>query len=340
MSRNLLDQETSPYLLLHKDNPVHWRPWGPEALDEAAESGKPILLSIGYTACHWCHVMNAESFADPETAALMNEHFINIKVDREERPDLDQIYQTAANALGHAGGWPLTMFLTPRGEPFLAGSYFPRDDRAGQPSFRRVLPEVVRLHNEQPEPVANTIGRVQNAFTQLWGRDLRGNLDATILDTSAVKTAQRYDIFYGGITGTPKFPTTGLTEMLWRGYLRTGAAQFAQLVQTTLDNICLGRPLRSRRRWLLPLFYRRTLVRPAFRKNALRQCAADRSALLSSPSAQSSPLIMSTCILRHHRLAAAGDEGRETHRVEASMQIPMAKKGSIRSGPKRRSMPH
>ena len=240
MSRNLLEQQTSPYLLLHKDNPVHWRPWGPEALQEAETSGKPILLSIGYTACHWCHVMNEESFADPEIAAVMNENFVNIKVDREERPDIDQLYQTAANALGHAGGWPLTIFLTPRGEPFVAGSYFPKEDRAGVPAFKRVLPEVIRVHKEQPEPVANAIARVQNTFNQLWGRDLRGPLDATILDTAAVKIAQRFDIFYGGITATPKFPNTTLTEMLWRGYLRTGAPQFVQLVQTTLDNICLG----------------------------------------------------------------------------------------------------
>jgi uncharacterized protein YyaL (SSP411 family) len=240
MSRNLLEQETSPYLLLHKDNPVHWRPWGPEALEEAASTGKPILLSIGYTACHWCHVMNEESFSDPETAALMNEQFINIKVDREERPDVDQIYQTAATAMGHQGGWPLNMFLTPRAEPFVAGGYYPKDDRANQPSFKRVLPEVVRVYNEQPEPVANTVARVQTAFAQLWGRDLRGQFDGTVIDQAAVKCAQKYDIFYGGITATPKFPTTGLTEMLWRGYLRTGANQFALLVQTTLDNICLG----------------------------------------------------------------------------------------------------
>ena len=240
MNRNLLDQETSPYLLLHKDNPVHWRPWGAEALQEAETSGKPILLSIGYTACHWCHVMNAESFADPETAALMNELFVNIKVDREERPDIDQIYQTAANALGHNGGWPLTMFLTPQGEPFAAGSYFPREDRMGQPAFKRVLPDVVRIFNEQPEPVANTVARVQSTFAQLWARDLRGPLDAQQLDVIAVKVAQRFDIFYGGLTGAPKFPNTALTELVWRGYLRTGGVPFAQLFQTTLDNICLG----------------------------------------------------------------------------------------------------
>ncbi len=240
MSRNLLEQETSPYLLLHKDNPVHWRPWGADALQEAETTGKPILLSIGYTACHWCHVMNEESFADPEIAALMNEQFINIKVDREERPDVDQIYQTAATAMGHQGGWPLTMFLTPRAEPFFVGGYFPRDDRANQPSFKRALPEVTRIYNEQPEPVASTVARVQNVFQQLWGRDLRGQFDGTVIDQAAVNCAQKYEIFYGGVTAAPKFPTTGLTEMLWRGYLRTGANPFALLVQTTLDNICLG----------------------------------------------------------------------------------------------------
>src|SRR5580692_4714719 len=168
MSQNLLDQQTSPYLLLHKDNPVHWRPWGAEALNEAEASNKPILLSIGYTACHWCHVMNGESFQDPETAALMNELFVNVKVDREERPDLDQIYQTAAGALGHTGGWPLTMFLTPSGEPFFAGAYFPDEDRFGQPAFKRVLTEVSRLYREQPEPVAQATSRVQQAFAMLW----------------------------------------------------------------------------------------------------------------------------------------------------------------------------
>ena len=138
MSRNQLDQETSPYLLAHKDNPVHWRPWSSEVLEEARASGKPILLSIGYAACHWCHVMNEESFADPETAALMNEHFVPVKVDREERPDVDQLYQAAANALGFGGGWPLTMFLTPEGEPYFAGGYFSaRKSATASPPSRR-----------------------------------------------------------------------------------------------------------------------------------------------------------------------------------------------------------
>ncbi|HEY3777335.1 MAG TPA: thioredoxin domain-containing protein [Rhizomicrobium sp.] len=240
MSENLLGRETSPYLLLHRDNPVHWRPWGADALAEAETNNKPILLSIGYTACHWCHVMNEESFQDPETAALMNEHFVNIKVDREERPDIDQIYQTAANSLGHTGGWPLTMFLTPQGEPFYAGAYFPNEERYGQPAFKRVLPEVARLYREQPDPVANTTARVQQTFANLWSRDTRGNLDSTILDQCAVRVAQRFDIFYGGITGAPKFPSTGLLELLWRAHLRTGVPQFLQLALTTLDHMALS----------------------------------------------------------------------------------------------------
>ena len=222
MSGNQLEQETSPYLLLHKDNPVHWRPWGPAAFEEAESTGKPILLSIGYTACHWCHVMSAESFGDPEVAALMNEGFVNIKVDREERPDIDQIYQTAAPAMGHAGGWPLTMFLTPRGEPFVAGSYFPREDRAGQAAFKRVLPDVVRLYNEQPEPVANTVARVQAMLAQLVG-------------ARPARTARRYrrrrrrgqivrSATTSSMAASPPCRNSPppASPMLWRGYLRSG----------------------------------------------------------------------------------------------------------------------
>jgi uncharacterized protein len=240
MSRNQLDQETSPYLLQHKDNPVHWRAWGPEALAEAQADNKPILLSIGYTACHWCHVMEHESFADPETAALMNELFVNIKVDREERPDVDQVYQTAANLMGHNGGWPLTMFLTPAGEPFFASAYIPNEARFGSPAFKTVMSDVARIYREQPDAVTNTATNVQASFTQLWGRDLRGPFDASMLDASAVRIGQRFDMFNGGVTGAPKFPSLGLVELLWRAYLRSGTAQFEQLVQTTLVSQCMG----------------------------------------------------------------------------------------------------
>src|ERR671926_1696225 len=147
MARNLpmsnrLAGETSPYLLQHKDNPVDWYPWGDEALARARKEDKPILLSIGYAACHWCHVMERESFENPETAALMNEHFVNVKVDREERPDLDSIYMQAVQAMTGSGGWPMTVFLTPDGTPFYGGTYFPPTDRGGMPSFSRVLTSI------------------------------------------------------------------------------------------------------------------------------------------------------------------------------------------------------
>ncbi|NIP83011.1 MAG: thioredoxin domain-containing protein, partial [Gemmatimonadetes bacterium] len=140
--------ETSPYLLQHAHNPVDWHPWGEEALERARSEDKPILLSIGYSACHWCHVMERESFEDDEIAALMNEHFVNIKVDREERPDLDEIYMAAAVAMTGQGGWPLTVFLTPSQEPIFAGTYFPPEDAHGRPGFKRVLREIARAWRE------------------------------------------------------------------------------------------------------------------------------------------------------------------------------------------------
>jgi uncharacterized protein len=240
MSTNRLAEETSPYLLLHKDNPVHWYPWGQEAFAEAQSSGKPILLSIGYTACHWCHVMNSESFADADTAAAMNENFINIKVDREERPDIDQLYQAAAQTMGYQGGWPLTMFLNPKGEPFFVGGYFPNEERFGQPPFKRVLEDVSKKYKEQSEAVTTDATNITAAVGAIWTRDLRGPLDPRLLDVLSVHVAQRFDIFYGGVSGAPKFPNTALVETLWRSFLRTGAMQFPQLVQITLDTMCLS----------------------------------------------------------------------------------------------------
>src|SRR5438046_7310412 len=145
--------ETSPYLLQHKHNPVDWRPWGPEALDEAKRANKPILLSVGYAACHWCHVMAHESFEDDDTARVMNDLFVNIKVDREERPDIDQIYMSALHHLGEQGGWPLTMFLTPAGEPVWGGTYFPNTARYGRPAFVDVLREVARVFRDEPQKI-------------------------------------------------------------------------------------------------------------------------------------------------------------------------------------------
>ncbi len=242
MSRNQLDQETSPYLLLHKDNPVHWRAWGPEALAEAQAANKPILLSVGYTACHWCHVMNHESFEDAETAALMNELYVNVKVDREERPDLDQLYQTAAAHMGHTGGWPLTMFLTPHGEPFLAGGYLPKEERGEMPAFKRALTRGAEFYRDKPNDVAGMNQQVMQSLHSVWARDMRSpeGLPGTTLDNAAIRIGQRFDIFYGGVTGLLKFPSFALTEFLWRGYLRTASAPLQHLVQVTLDGMCLG----------------------------------------------------------------------------------------------------
>src|SRR5207249_11468980 len=163
---NRLAGETSPYLLQHAGNPVDWHPWGEEALARAREEDKPILLSIGYAACHWCHVMEHESFEDPDTAALMNERFVSIKVDREERPDLDGVYMDAVVAMTGQGGWPLTVFLTPEGEPFLGGTYFPPEPRHGLPAFRQVLVSVSDLYRERRDDVARRAQVLVEALEQ------------------------------------------------------------------------------------------------------------------------------------------------------------------------------
>ncbi len=240
MSRNQLDQSNSAYLLQHKDNPVHWYPWGREALADAEAQNKPILLSIGYTACHWCHVMNQESFADAETAALMNENFINIKVDRAERPDLDQLFQSASNAMGSTGGWPLTIFLTPNGTPFFTATYLPKDERFGQPSFKSVLGDVTKLYRDQAATVAQTTATLTQQLHNLWNRDMRADLNTSVLDNLSIRIAQRYDIFFGGMTGTQKFMQPQLIELLWRAYLRTGMPQFVQVASKTLDSMLIA----------------------------------------------------------------------------------------------------
>ncbi len=165
MSENRLGQETSPYLLQHQHNPVHWWAWGPEALAEAKRTGKPILLSVGYAACHWCHVMAHESFEDDATAGVMNELFVNIKVDREERPDIDAIYMGALHALGEQGGWPLTMFLDSEARPVWGGTYFPKDTRYGRPAFVDVLRRISTVFRDEPEKVAENARALTDALT-------------------------------------------------------------------------------------------------------------------------------------------------------------------------------
>jgi uncharacterized protein YyaL (SSP411 family) len=239
MSSNQLDKSNSPYLLLHKDNPVHWYQWGPEALDAAQTQNKPILLSIGYNACHWCHVMNSESFMDAETAALMNDKFINIKVDRYERPDIDQLYQSASNAMGSTGGWPLTMFLTPAGVPFHVETYLPKDESYGRPAFKSVLSNTARMYRDDSGMLTQRTNSLAAQLDNLWNRDMRGPLTTTVLDRAAIAVGQKFDIFYGGMTGEQKFPQTQLLELLWRAFLRTGLDQFLQVSSKSLDALLL-----------------------------------------------------------------------------------------------------
>ncbi|MEX1248899.1 MAG: thioredoxin domain-containing protein [Anaerolineales bacterium] len=204
---NRLAQSNSPYLLQHKDNPVDWHPWEPEALARAKAEDKPIFLSIGYAACHWCHVMAHESFEDPATAAYMNEHFVNIKVDREERPDLDGIYMNAVVALTGSGGWPMSVFLTPQGQPFLGGTYFPPEPRHRLPSFRQVLEHVVSLWRDQLPKVFEAGKQLQE---HLGKGELSSNSDVTLkpesLDRAVMALAQAYDWNNGGWGHAPKFP--------------------------------------------------------------------------------------------------------------------------------------
>ncbi|MEJ0011342.1 MAG: thioredoxin domain-containing protein [Bauldia sp.] len=239
MSENLLRHEASPYLLQHKDNPVHWRPWGPAALAEAQATGKPILLSVGYAACHWCHVMAHESFEDPATAEVMNRLFVSIKVDREERPDIDQIYMAALHALGEQGGWPLTMFLTPAGEPIWGGTYFPPTARYGRPGFRDIMEEVARLFRDEPEKIATNRDFLLSRLNEKpEGEGVA--VDRALLDLASDRLLSLMDPEHGGTKGAPKFPQAGLLELLWRAGLRTGEARYRDAALLTLREISAG----------------------------------------------------------------------------------------------------
>ncbi|MDE1174909.1 MAG: thioredoxin domain-containing protein [Parvibaculaceae bacterium] len=240
MSRNFLDAETSPYLLQHKDNPVHWRPWGPEALAAAKAENRPILLSVGYAACHWCHVMAHESFEDPATADVMNRLFVNIKVDREERPDIDTIYMNALHLLGEQGGWPLTMFLTPSGEPFWGGTYFPKTPQYGRPGFTQVLETVSTIFHDEPDKVEKNRAALVQALEHQATHHHPGEPTAQVLDIVAEKILSLIDLTHGGIKGAPKFPQAGLFALLWRAFLRNGDPEYLDAVTRTLDHICEG----------------------------------------------------------------------------------------------------
>src|SRR5215472_12828500 len=215
--QNRLARETSPYLRQHADNPVDWYAWSPEAFERARREDKPILLSVGYAACHWCHVMAHESFENPATAAIMNERFVNIKVDREERPDVDGIYMQAVQAMTGHGGWPMTMFLTPAGEPFYGGTYFPPADRHGLPSFTRVLQSVADAYHTRRGDLEQTTRRLRALYDAVGAAaEATGELTASTLERAYRSIESRYDQRNGGFEGAPKFPMAMVLDFALR----------------------------------------------------------------------------------------------------------------------------
>jgi len=238
---NRLIHETSPYLLQHAHNPVDWFPWGEEAFAIARREQKPVLLSIGYSACHWCHVMEHESFENEAIAKLMNDNFVNIKVDREERPDLDQIYMNAVQMMTQHGGWPMTVFLTPDAVPFYAGTYFPPADRYNVPGFPRVLISVADAFRERPDDVSQTaesvLAELKRATALVESNEV---LTAELLEAAYRGTIKNYDSTNGGFGGAPKFPPAMTLEFLLHTFYRTGNPQALEIVQHTCRKMAEG----------------------------------------------------------------------------------------------------
>src|ERR1700737_1365322 len=257
---NRLAGETSPYLLEHAQNPADWYPWGAEALARARTENRPILLSIGYSACHWCHVMARESFEDEETAAVMNRDFVAIKVDREEGPDrdrahmravrarrgpgerqgLDQCYMRAVQAMTGSGGWPMTVFLLPDGTPFFAGTYFPSSERFGMPSFGRVLAAVADAFANRQQEIDQTANQVREFLERPALPLAAGTLDPSLLDEAYTRLARDYDPAHGGFGGAPKFPQPMLLEFLLRNHVRTGQPAALEMATDTLRAMAAG----------------------------------------------------------------------------------------------------
>ncbi|MBA2449760.1 MAG: thioredoxin domain-containing protein, partial [Chloroflexi bacterium] len=237
---NRLAQETSPYLLQHADNPVDWYPWGEEALTRAQAEDRPMLLSIGYSACHWCHVMEHESFENPAIARLMNEHFVCIKVDREERPDLDSIYMSAVQALTGHGGWPMTVFLTPDGAPFYGGTYFPPEDRGQMPGFPRVLLGIADAYRTRRDDVGKSAEQLRAMLQHRISPAVAEQLEPALLDRAARALVPQFDMREGGLGGAPKFPQPMALEFLLRANYRDGSPEALAAVELTLTKMAEG----------------------------------------------------------------------------------------------------
>ncbi len=330
-AENRLARETSPYLLQHKHNPVAWWPWGPDALAEAQRHDKPILLSVGYAACHWCHVMAHESFEDDATAAVMNDLFVNIKVDREERPDIDQIYMSALHHLGEQGGWPLTMFLTPKGEPVWGGTYFPKTSRFGRPAFVDVLREVSRLFREERHKIDQNRDALMERLESRARPAGKVVIGAKELDQLAMQIGGAFDQQHGGLRGAPKFPNAALYELVWRAGDADRRRAVLQADRAHARAHLRRRHLRPPRRRLLALLGRRAMAGAALREDALRQRPASGASGAGA------------CPHRASALPAAGggdgrlarprdDDARKGRSRPRSTPIPRAKRASSTSG--------
>ena len=262
--RNRLAREKSPYLLQHASNPVDWHPWGEEAFEIARREDRPIFLSIGYSTCHWCHVMERESFEQEDVARILNQHFVPVKVDREERPDVDQIYMTVCQALTGSGGWPLTLILTPDRRPFFAGTYFPPEARSGRPGLKEILYQVVSAWEQQRDRVAEAAERITREIQPQFAGNPGGALGAETLRLAFEQLASRYDEPHGGFGIAPKFPTAHVLTFLLRYWLRAGEPRALEMVETTLqamrrggifDHVGFGfHRYSTDREWLVPHF--------------------------------------------------------------------------------------
>ena len=290
---NHLSRETSPYLLQHQANPVHWYAWGPEAFAAARAQDKPILLSSGYAACHWCHVMAHESFENPDVAAFMNEQFVNIKLDREERPDVDRLYMAALHAMGEQGGWPLNVFLTPEAEPFWGGTYFPPEPRYGRPSFLQVLHAISRLWTVDRDKALNAGRNITAHFKdQAAAQKPATDIPSPAQITQLAKTiTDACDMIHGGLKGAPKFPQAPLFQFLWQQHLTTDQTRFGPAVASTLTNISNGgiydhlaggiARYATDARWLIPHFEKMLYDNAQFVSLASRAHLAQSSELFS-----------------------------------------------------------
>ena len=237
---NRLVDATSPYLLQHKDNPVDWWPWSDDAFAQARERDVPVLLSVGYAACHWCHVMAHESFEDARTASYMNANFVCIKVDREERPDVDAVYMEATQAMTGHGGWPMTCFLTPDGEPFFCGTYFPLTDRGGMPSFLRVCTSIAQAWQERPDELRESAADVIRQLSEMAAPSAAQAIESAMLDAAAERLGLDHDDKSGGFGGAPKFPPSMVLEFLLRHHARTGSTRSLELVAVTCERMARG----------------------------------------------------------------------------------------------------